>query len=182
MSNYFVSIAVCSIILFVFFEDCSNPRNTKKQKENISNNKNKDIVKKNERIYINDAGWNVPNLASAEKSKISKVKVKDKSGNKKEVEVTNFVLTNTITEEPYNLIGQKFGKMKIFVVRELKINNKTFAYLLNAQRVEYKESEKKYIPFGFGIMFGLLDEDGDGRFETLLNDAENDLFIPEWVY
>jgi hypothetical protein len=165
---------------FGSFANCNNPNYTKAQ-EGLLVDEGADITKKSEKISINDDGWSIPDLRSAKINETTEIQFKDRFGNERKVKVIHFSLNDKTKKEPYSLTTFNFGKMQLFSVRQWKIGNKIFAYIITARRVEYEQSEKKYMPNGMAFMFGFLDEDGDGKFETLLSDPDSDLSIPQWV-
>ena len=121
-------------------------------------------------------GWRLPSLEAAKASAASKETLKDSSGKNIEVAAVNYVLENTFAEEPFNLIGKNFGKLKLSFVRQFSKNEKVFAYVIFAQRAD--EASKG---LGMSFFYSFRDYDGDGKFETLVGGQKPELTVPDWT-
>ncbi|MCC7307409.1 MAG: hypothetical protein IT173_07575 [Acidobacteria bacterium] len=132
-------------------------------------------------VCINAEGWRLPSLEGAKASAASKETLKDSSGKNIEVETVNYVLENTSTEEPFNLIGKNFGKLKLSFVRQFSKNEKVFAYVIFAQRTKRDDATQSDEGTGTIFFFTFVDRDGDGKFETLVRGQKPELTVPDWT-
>lgn len=182
MNIYFTKFVLLTVFSTVFFTGCvksdSEKILEKTVNEIIVEKKNSNIVE-SENAYVKNDGWNVHEVKSSSEIFSSKIKLKDKSGIERDVEVWDYT-GNIITDESYNFSNPDFGKIKILSYRKLHIGDKIFGYIINAQKTNHDETEKKDV--GEEIVFPLnyFDKDGDGKFETLLKNSD-EFFVPDWI-
>ena len=141
--------------------------------------------------FINENGWEIPNLSSSKISSFNpKLKVKDIGNvtvNMKEYEPS----INIITDEPFASINQSLGQIKYRTIHEYSINNHIFCYKIQANRVTVDEKTGSITQSsGSLFFFSYYDENGDGIFETLVLDEvgpsgfsifSDPPHIPKWV-
>ena len=97
------------------------------------------------------------------------------------MKVRDYQLDDEIVEEPFKTLGRNYGPIKILTVREFVIRDQTFAYLLLAKRGKYEKNNEKFQTEGISFTYAFVDEDGDGKFERLLNSPLSDLMVPDWI-
>ena len=184
-------LKIITVVLVAFgfttliLEDCKKAKNVNRENratETMSTPRAKiDIEKKSDAIFVNTAGWELPDLTKQNNPTSSKEFLNDEVGNKREVLVTNYVLKNSFTDEPFISIGEDHGRLKINIVREFKTGNNIFAYLLLAQKANSDKETDNIQTIGLSFFYAFVDTDGDGKFETLLKNPEKDLAIPKWA-
>ena len=139
------------------------------------------MIRRSDDTLINSEGWIVPRLKLQQITKTSQTDMKDKSGRSQAVTVIDYNLKDNIVYEPFNLVGLKEGKIKIQFVRKFKKEDRIFAYLVTAQIAKREKNSINFTPLGNFFFYAFTDEDGDGKFETLLQTPSASLAIPDWV-
>jgi len=143
------------------------------------------------KTYVKDKGWEIPGLAASEKKKTSTWNIED-NGKKVNVDVTEYdpLAADVVTKEPVNLLDPNFGSVLIYGISEFAAKNQKFCYRVVANRMGINEQTGARSYSGSVFAFKYYDEDGDGKFETLIFDEVDsrgrtfpDLspHIPEWV-
>jgi len=98
-----------------------------------------------------------------------------------EVTVVNYLLDHAFTDEPFNLIGVNYGKLKLSTVRQFSKDDKVFAYLIFAQRTTFSETTRSYEGKGTIFFFAFVDRDGVANFESLITNPQSNPIVPDWI-
>jgi hypothetical protein len=127
----------------------------------------KSLDSNNGQIFVKEDGWQIPGLASARKLESYPRQVFTDGGKKITVGITDYAPQIEETEEPFKSIGKGLGLISIYALKEFAIGEQRFCYKVQAKRV------------GSGSLFPFVyyDENGDGRFETLILDEKDDVDI-----
>lgn len=146
--------------------------------------KNQKGIPNEDKVFIKEDGWEIPTLAP---SKVTRYNQKVYLENKKKVKinVTDYeLLDNFITKEPFAFIKKDLGNLLYLTISEYKVKNRIFSYKIQATLAEVDQNTKK-IKFTIGVLlfFSFNDENGDGKFESLVLDEtfSNTPRIPQWV-
>lgn len=143
------------------------------------------------RVFVREEGWPILDLSSGKKTKFKEV-AETKDGQRIKVDVTSFHLAPfVVTDEPFASIGDKMGKVEIGAVLEFKARNRVFCYKFQVNRVTvYENTNTVRSSSGSVFFYAYYDEDGDGKFESLVLDEigrsgyssiANPPHVPKWV-
>lgn len=130
--------------------------------------------------FVKEAGWKVPSKKNTQTG--SKISEKIESANDKTVEVdsTYFTPKDPITfSEEVPEESRLHGELQLIHFEEYRVGKKTYLYRLTVVKTEEssKVADNRYIP---PFNYVILDKDGDGVFETLI-DGRNTPPPPAWV-
>jgi hypothetical protein len=166
MSNFLFLFIIISALCCL--NSCSAENSEVLQNQSVSTPQNiKSVLSDNGKIFVKEDGWEIPGLASAKKQKTQTLKTEVQGGKKIDVNATYYWEPLVETEEPFKSIGVNLGMLRIYALREFAIGDDKFCYKVQANRV------------GIGSLFPFVfyDEDGDGKFETLILDEKDTLEI-----
>ena len=131
------------------------------------------------RVFIKESGWIIPNSNLRKASTVSfKVKVQDERKVKLKVTYYDFQ-DDIVTNEPLTSLGIVSDKIRYQKISEYKIKDKIFCY-----KISFSYDSSAVVSF-----FSYYDEDGDGKFESLVVDeiinGRSSFFnvphIPQWL-
>ncbi len=127
----------------------------------------KPLPSDNGRVFVKDDGWQIPGFASAKKQDSYSRQVNADGGKKITVSITNYDPHAEETEEPFKSIGSSLGLIRVNALKEFAVGEQNFCYKVQANRI----GSGSVFPFAY------YDEDGDGKFETLVLDEKDDVEI-----
>ncbi|MBS1770060.1 MAG: hypothetical protein JSS77_10395 [Acidobacteria bacterium] len=133
-------------------------------------------------VWVNENGWTLPVLETREIRRRSTERLNDSFGNSVEVDVADYVPDDLVIDEPFDLIGRKYGKVRILSVRRFARSEKAFAYQFSAQKAAFDSETNRFEGSGLIFIYFLVDEDGDGKFEAFLGDQRLPLIVPRWTH
>lgn len=142
-------------------------------------NQNDSLTDDKGRIFIKESGWFIPNLNLGKRSKHT-FKVKVQGERKVKLKVTYYNFLDVIdTNEPLTPLGIVSEKIRYQQISEYKIKDQIFCYKISFS----------YTSYPVVYFFSYYDEDGDGKFESLVVDEVingrasffNVPHIPQWL-
>jgi hypothetical protein len=143
------------------------------------------------KVFVREDGWQIPDLSLGKESK-SKVVAETKDGQRIKVDVKDFELSPyVVTDEPFASVDYKIGKTQLRTVREYAVRNRVFCYMIQVNRITVFENTNTVRSSSGSLFFyAYYDEDGDGKFESLVFDEigrfglssfVNPPHVPKWV-
>jgi hypothetical protein len=153
------------------------------EKESSNDMKLQKVAQENDGKIIKEEGWTIPKPEKQKLVRISNTDSRLESGGKVKVTTTDYSpVKDFLTEEPIVSMGKGhvYGVTKIDLIRESKVNNKSFCYTVFVSSVKVGEKAGKSWPTGSPFLYQYIDRDGDGKFETLLTDASK-FAVPDWL-
>lgn len=200
ISSHLVWLAL--LLLFTMGSYCSRGmgHNQTIQGETQTKGASKITLSGDGKSAINEDGWEIPALASFNKRRTATLEEKTGDGKSVKINLTEYIQNpsaEVITEEPFKSISagpdpswKSIGSMSIIDLTEFDVNGNKFAYKLGVVRVAL-DTQRKVVERA-GSVFPLMyyDEDGDGKFETLILEEQNSRGtngfniapqIPQWV-
>jgi hypothetical protein len=172
---YWLSMTGCSTVNISSLEN--NPeRSTSSTRKTIQN---KSRIIKNE-------GWQIPEIQNLKMNKPTFKDMKSDNGKSFTVKTTYFSPESDIfyTVDGFSKNSTRlFGKLKLYGVKEFSLSGKTFLYEVTAGQVMSNNGENYNSNHGGLYQYILLDNNGDGKFETLIDDytLTSDVLIPKWA-
>ena len=167
----------------------------------VSSGSNSNVIERNPniqertfdggRMFVKAEGWQIPDFSSGEVER-STYKTRTKDGRKIDILVGQYDLKPYIvTDEPFLSIGDNLGKIQIRTIREFRSGSRPFCYKFQVNRVSVDNEANVVISsHGVSFFFSYYDEDGDGKFETLVLDEKDaggiisfssSPHLPKWV-
>jgi len=140
------------------------------------------IFQRADGVWINEDGWTLPVLGTREMWRRSTERLNDSFENSVDVDVADYVPDDLVIDEPFDLIGRKYGKVRILSVRQFARSEKTFAYQFAAQKAAFDSETNRFEGSGLLFIYFLVDEDGDGRFEVFCGNQHSPLIVPRWTH
>jgi hypothetical protein len=146
----------------------------------------KDVVLFNGMNYIKKSGWKTPSRNDVDidqnydQDKVERVTVSGKQIRTKTI--FYYFRTPWLHSQDFYYEGRELdylkGKLESGAFLEMRANDKVFLYSIFVEKVVSppSNSESHQDPFGYKIM----DDDGDGIFETLIY-HDGDIVVPDWV-
>jgi hypothetical protein len=149
-----------------------------------------DVVVRNGKNYIKKNGWLLPPLRDRKLVRTSVLQWSTAKGKKVGVTSTHYIFEKPLLYSHDSwLYSQDFsyedgtldylkGKLESEFFMEFSLNGKVFMYSIFAKEVRElppsntDPSEERFV-------YQIADNDGDGVFETLVNDEE--VIVPKWV-
>ena len=140
----------------------------------------KPLHSENGKRFEKEDGWEIPRLGSGRLEKEYFFQTTTDTGEKIKVAVTDYDTSSPDTEEPFKSIGQSLGLIHVRYVKAFAVDGQRFCYRVQANRVGH----------GSVFPFSFYNEDGDGKFETLLLDEKDEKgavsfssppHIPRWI-
>lgn len=185
-------------ILFIAFSSSCISYDVRSSQDNaIKNNKIDNAAQSNSykydgTKYVKDEGWQIPGLDVSDRKKTDIWIVDIGTGKKVDINATDYdpIPADVITEEPTKLLNPNFGLIHIYAIKEFAKDNRKFCYKVQAERAAIDEKTGKHSYAGVLFFFSYYDEDGDGKFETLIFDERNNQgrsdfhlspHIPQWL-
>lgn len=139
---------------------------------------------------VKENGWNLASIQKLfdENSQITRAKVKIESENSEiAVDLEHIAVKSKLSFELQDFFtDEKISKWNnttrpvIYVVQKYSLNNKTFAYLIKFKYQLISDNSISYA--GCLSESSYVDENGDGKFETLTETQNEKIgFVPSWV-
>ena|ERR1044072_1534802 len=143
----------------------------------------------NAKKYIKEGGWKVPDLNSSRRTLTLSKKVNLNNASVR-VLITEFEPTTEIlTDEPFKTINLSIELIHINTIRIYSVRGHVFCYRIQADEAS-KDNKQRTVYGGMLFFFSYYDEDGDGKFESLVLDevdsSGNNSFyafphLPKWL-
>lgn len=147
----------------------------------------RDVVFFDGKNYIKKSGWKTP--PKKDKYKDENYDLADregvtKSGKKIKTKTDHYLIRPLwLDSQDFIYKGRELdhmkGKLEGSFFLETSANNKVFSYSISVKKVESAPPSNgdHWEPFIYEIM----DADGDGIFETLVGDYDEEIIVPNWV-
>jgi hypothetical protein len=174
------------LVVFIFTPACTNSTFSGLKEDSSTKNytprTGQKIVENNGQI-INDTGWQIPQIknTTAGEPKIEEMLSVD--GRRFNVRKTFFTPNETIsyTEDGFSEnVTRLHGKLKLVRFQEFKLKEKVFLYSILAREFDENKQANNNHMHKEMFIYQILDSDGDGKFETLI-DNDSDVLIPKWA-
>jgi hypothetical protein len=136
----------------------------------------------NDGRIINETGWKVPQTKDTTKGTPTVKKINSIEGKSFNVKTTYFTPNNAVlyTEELFSEnVTRLHGELVLTRFEEFRLNDKVYLYSILAKENE-SINRKNANDHNEMLIYQILDNDGDGIFETLIDNG-TDILIPKWV-
>lgn len=130
---------------------------------------------------INETGWRVPQTKDTKSWTPIVKKIKSIEGKSFNVKVNYFLPNEKVlyTEELFSEnVTRLHGELVLDSFEEFRLNDKVYLYSIVAKENE-DINQKNTNAHNEKLIYQILDNDGDGIFETLIDNGSN-VLIPKW--
>lgn len=179
----FVSI-MCVLGAFLFFTSACTNLNVSSGKNN-SENGVVPMPKKTPLVIegriINENGWQVPQTKDTKSWTPKEKKINSIEGKPFNVKITFFNPNENVlyTEELFSEnVTRLHGELVLNSFEEFRLNDKVYLYSIVAKENE-DINQKNINARNDMLIYQILDNDGDGIFETLI-DNDSTVLLPKW--
>jgi hypothetical protein len=154
--------------------------------KNNSENRSVPMTKKTPVIIegriINETGWKVPQKNDTETSPTTVKTINSVEGKPFKVKTTYFTPNNPVfyTEELFSEnVTRLQGELVLKGFEEFRLNDKVYLYSIGAKEKE-NINQQNINAHNEMLEYQILDTDGDGIFETLIDNGSG-VLIPKWI-
>jgi hypothetical protein len=184
MLKILFALLTCVFGAFLFFTTACTNLNISSGKNN-SENGAVPTTKKTPIIIdgrlINETGWQVPQTRDTEIGTPTVKKINSIEGKPFKVKTIYFAPNNEVlyTEELFSEnVTRLHGELVLHGFEEFRLNDKVYLYSIVAKENE-DINQKNINAHNEKLIYQILDNDGDGIFETLI-DNDSTVLIPKW--
>jgi hypothetical protein len=173
-------ISLCVLSGFVW--TCCSSNGFELSQSNNSTPPMRDLrLQKTDRGILKDDGWEIPPLESMVLDKAGTVDEFAEDGSPVVVDYALYQATKELIQpQPAGFLKTPEHLVRIRSVSVLSVKGKRFAYSVVADQVYRNPEGSDYIKDGPGLVYVVMDGDGNGVFEFLKADSEV-MRVPKWV-
>jgi hypothetical protein len=175
---------LCAWLLTIYLGACSLPRSDYMEittpTPSNSNSETKHYTE-----FINKEGWHVPLPGNVKKGPKKAFRMTSASGKQVDAVDTTMIFSDdyrftfgSMTEEQKSYLNQ--GELKLVALKELRVGRNVFAYVIMAENAETGMKMSGNEPHQHPFFYKIVDQDGDGKFETLYP-GDSDNLVPDWA-
>jgi hypothetical protein len=131
---------------------------------------------------INETGWKIPQAKDARTGTPIVKKIDSVEGKTFNVKIHSFIPNEKIlyTEELFSEnVTRLHGELVLDLFKEHRLNDKVYLYSIVAKENE-SINQKNVNDHNDKLIYQILDNDGDGIFETLIDNSST-VLIPKWA-
>jgi len=180
-----LTLVTCGFAALLFFTTACTNLNISSGKNN-SENVAVPLPKKTPVIIegriINETGWKVPQKNDTKSWTPTVKKINSIEGKPFNVKINYFLPNENVlyTEELFSEnVTRLHGELVLDSFEELSLNDKVYLYSIVAKENE-SINQRNVNDHNDKLIYQILDSDGDGIFETLI-DNDSTILIPKWV-
>jgi hypothetical protein len=181
----FFKLLTCCLVTFVCFNTACTNLNISSGK-NFSENGAVPATKKTPVIIdgrlINETGWKIPQAKDARTGPPIVKKIDTVEGKPFNVKIHSFIPIDKVlyTEELFSEnVTRLHGELVLDLYKEYRLNDQVYLYSIVAKENESID-QKNINDHNDKLIYQILDNNGDGIFETLIDNSDT-VLIPKWV-
>lgn len=182
MLRILFALLSCVLAAFLFFTTaCTNLNSGKNNSDDgaVPTPKKTPVII--EGRIISETGWKIPQTKDTKRCLPTVKKINSIEGKPFNVKITTFTPIDEAlyTEELFSEnITRLRGELALHSFEEYRLNDKVYLYLIIAKENE-DINQKNINGHNEKLIYQILDSDGDGIFETLI-DNDPTVLIPKW--